>query len=190
MTVNVGRDTWEAAALRLFDDKYSLVATGPRLHSDWMLDSVAVMNRDFVDPRGWSVLDWDRDNADEIARHGSAFPFDSPSPELLNESLTQITSDTAPLLLLAMTDDWCNLRNAPGFPEKAESLIADAHALLARYGQQFECYTNANDVETTPAADLSCKVSCWSALTQYTADYGLVVVSDTEVGIFWSFNPI
>ncbi|MEU9009853.1 hypothetical protein AB0D12_08715 [Streptomyces sp. NPDC048479] len=44
MTVNVGRDAWEAAALRLFDDKYSLVATGPRLHSDWMLDSAAVMN--------------------------------------------------------------------------------------------------------------------------------------------------
>ncbi|MCX4818786.1 hypothetical protein OG883_02490 [Streptomyces sp. NBC_01142] len=190
MTGNTARAAWESAALRLFEDTYSLVATGPRVHPDWLLDAVAVMNRDFIDPRGWSVLDRDRDNADEIARHGPAFPFDAPSTELLNESLTQITCDTAPVLLAAMTDDWCDLRSAPGFPDRAESLIADAHTLLARYGQQFECYTNADDVETTPAPDLGCKVSCWSALTRYTADYGLVVVSDAEVGIFWSFNPI
>jgi hypothetical protein len=28
------------------------------------------------------------------------------------------------------------------------------------------------------------------SLTQYDGDFGFVVVSPEEVGVFWSFNPI
>ncbi|MFF3685619.1 hypothetical protein [Streptomyces sp. NPDC002187] len=184
------RAVWEAATLRLFDDKYSLVATGPRTHEDWRVDAVAVMKRDFADPRGWSVLDWDRDNAEEMAAHGRAYPFDHPTVELLNQSLHQFDPGTAHPLLVALTDDWCRLRNAPGFPEEQERLFEDARTLLTRYQEPFECYTNLDHVEGNTATDASGLSSSWSSLTQYTGDYGLIVVSDTEIGLFWSFNPI
>ncbi|MFF3452979.1 hypothetical protein ACFYXH_01395 [Streptomyces sp. NPDC002730] len=151
---------------------------------------MAVLNRDFADPRGWSVLDWDRESADEMAEHGPAFPFIHPTTELLAEHLYEISADTALLLLVALTDDWCNVRNAPGYPEKSECLLADARSLLARYGAQFACYTNVTDARTTKSPDLSHKAPGWISLTQYTADYSLVVVSESEIGVFWSFNPI
>ncbi|MEU0392812.1 hypothetical protein ABZ208_08590 [Streptomyces sp. NPDC006208] len=184
------RAAWEAAALRLFDDKYSLVATGPRAHADWRLDALAVMNRDVTDPRGWAVLDRDRDNAEERARHGRAFPFDHPTVESLNSSLHQFEPGTAAPLLVALTDDWCQLRNAPGFPEEQERLFEDARTLLVRYQEPFECYTNLDRVERNTATDAAGRSFSWSSLTQYTADYGLIVVSDTELGLFWSFDPV
>ena len=98
--------------------------------------------------------------------------------------------ETAGHLLIGMTDDWCELFSIPDFEENKERLLADARTLLARFGQHFDCYTNVTDAETTETPDLFRKSPGWFSLTEYTADYGLVVVSDEEIGVFWSFNPI
>ncbi|MFI8876907.1 hypothetical protein [Streptomyces sp. NPDC055243] len=41
---------WNAAALRLFDDVYTFIATGPRRHQDWAHDVLAVLHRKVRDP--------------------------------------------------------------------------------------------------------------------------------------------
>jgi hypothetical protein len=188
--ISVGQASWEEAALRLFEDEYVLVATGRRRHQDWRSDVMAVMNRETDDPRGWLVLDWDREEREGVTGRSRSFPFLEPSIDLLNERLYEVTPETAAYLLIGMTDDWCELSNVPDFEENKESLLADAETLLARFGQHFDCYTNVTDAETTQTPDLLRKAPGWFSLTEYTADYGLVVVSVDEIGVFWSFNPI
>lgn len=56
------RCPWNAAALRLLDDTYTFVATGPRRSENRAHDGRAVMHRSVPDPRGWIRLDRDRDN--------------------------------------------------------------------------------------------------------------------------------
>ncbi|MEV6397867.1 hypothetical protein AB0M39_24360 [Streptomyces sp. NPDC051907] len=187
---SVDEDAWAAAALRLFDDEYVLVATGPRTRTDWRIDALAVMNRRAEDPRGWLSLDWDREGREENPSRRPSFPFLEPSVELLRQRLYPVTPETASALLVAMTDDWCELANVPDFAENKESLLADAGTLLARFGPRYDCYTNVTDAKSTQSPDLLRKSPGWISLTEYTADYGLVVVADEEIGLFWSFNPI
>ncbi|MFK4690365.1 hypothetical protein [Streptomyces pristinaespiralis] len=187
---SVGRDAWAAAALHLFEDEYVLVSTGPRRHPDWRTDALAVMNREAEDPRDWLVLDWDKAERAEAPGRGHWFPFLEPNIGLLQERLYRVAPETAGHLLIGMTDDWCELFSIHDFEENKERLLADARTLLARFGQHFDCYTNVTDAETTESPDLFRKSPGWFSRTEYTADYGLVVVSSEEIGVFWSLNPI
>ncbi|MFZ3495930.1 hypothetical protein ACODT5_22390 [Streptomyces sp. 5.8] len=70
------RSPWNAAALRLLEDRYVFLATGPRRHEDWAEDMLALMHREVPDPRGWLRIDADRT---KDARHAvPAYPFAPP----------------------------------------------------------------------------------------------------------------
>lgn len=177
---------WEEAALRLLEDVYTFVATGPRAHPNWQSDVLAVLNREVDDPRGWSRLDWDKDNHEERTAHGSSFPFLPLSREELTERLFPITVETAARLLVTMTYDW----GPVGPEEDAMDALADARTLLDRYGDEVSCYSNITKARVSPSPDLTAGVTGWRPLTDYDGDYGLIVISPEEVGVFWSFNPI
>ncbi|MFE0383295.1 hypothetical protein ACFW1F_04285 [Streptomyces bungoensis] len=180
------RAMWEAAVSRLLGDVYAFAATGPRTRPDWQSDALAVLHRAADDPRGWTTLDTDRANVEEQAVHGVSFPFLPLSRDALAERLFPVTADTAARLLVTMTYEW----GPVGREEDAQDAFGDAWTLLGRYGDDLECYSNITAARTSPCPDLTAGVTGWMPLTHYDGDFGCVIVSAEEVGVFWSFNPI
>ncbi|GGR42088.1 hypothetical protein [Streptomyces roseolus] len=185
--MSVDQASWEAAVRHLFEDAYPYDATGPRRHEDWVLDVIALMARSVPDPRGWDGLD---DAAESPAREGfPTYPFAVHPPEYIAARLKEIDLDSAENLLLALTDDRCTLSNLRRFTESEEELRTMARTILARYGVAATFHTNVTRPGRVPGTlDFSTPDWGYSPLSVYTEDYGLIVVSDTEVGMFWNFS--
>ncbi|WP_405439213.1 hypothetical protein OG373_17935 [Streptomyces avidinii] len=194
--LKVSKVSWEAAVRHLYEDAFTFSATGPRGHEDWSADVLAVMERAVPDPRGWAGLD---DTANERSQEHPAFPFCRPSfradpsrpltPADVRERLYEIDRASAENLLLALTDDGCTLRNLERFTESFEELQGRARTILARYGDAFTCHTNVSSIGHVGTLDFG-KPMGWLPMTFYGEDCGLVVVSETEVGLFWAFGDI
>ncbi|MFJ4862386.1 hypothetical protein [Streptomyces sp. NPDC088748] len=153
------------------------------------------MERAVPDPRGWSGLD---DIASLRTAKFPAFPFRPPfnadpqrrlTPADVGERLYEIDRASAENLLLALTDDGCNLGNLTRFTESLDELRGRARTILARYGDAFTCHTNVSHTGRTGSLDFTPGTSHgWTPMTFYGEDSGLVVVSDAEVGLFWTFG--
>ncbi|MEU9566394.1 hypothetical protein AB0D16_30975 [Streptomyces sp. NPDC048161] len=64
-----------------------------------------------------------------------------------------------------------------------------AHTILARYGDSASFHTNINKPGyVSGTLDFTSSGWAYSPLSVYSEDYGLIVVSDTEVGMFWNFS--
>lgn len=60
--------------------------------------------------------------------------------------------------------------------------------LLARYRDTASFHTNVDQPgHVSGALDFTSSSWAYSPLSVYSEDYGLIVVSDTEVGMFWTF---
>ncbi|MEU6015815.1 hypothetical protein ABZ826_17670 [Streptomyces sp. NPDC047515] len=184
--MSVDQRPWEAAVRHLYEDAYVYIATGPRRHENWTLDVLAVMARAVPDPRGWTGLD---DAAQDPEREGfPVYPFAVHPPEYLSERLKEIDRASTGNLLLALTDDGCTLSNLARFTESQEELRAMARTILARYGDEATYHTNVSKRGSAPRTlDFTLESLGYSPLSVYTEDCGLVIVSDTEVGMFWNF---
>jgi hypothetical protein len=186
--MSVDQTSWEAPECHLFEDAYPYDATGPRRHEDWVLDVLALMARAVPDPRGWTGLD---DPAQAPEREGSpTYPFAVHPPEYIAQRLYEIDRASAENLLLALTDDCCTLSNLKRFTESEEELRAMARTILARYGDQATYHTNVSRPGPVPGT-LDFTTSHWgyNPLSDvYSEDCGLIVVSETEVGMFWNFS--
>ncbi|MGW3328353.1 hypothetical protein [Streptomyces virginiae] len=188
--------SWESAVQHLYADGYAFIATGPRAHEDWRADVLAVMARAAPDPRGWAGLD---DTANERSQEHPDVPFCRPSFRAdpsrpltsadVGERLWEIDRASAENLLLALTDGGCTLRNLERFTESFDELQVMARTILARYGDAFTCHTNVRSVGHVGTLDFGRPVG-WSPMTYYGEDCGLVIVSETEVGLFWAFDDI
>ncbi|MEU5373657.1 hypothetical protein ABZ362_32635 [Streptomyces sp. NPDC005951] len=63
-----------------------------------------------------------------------------------------------------------------------------ARRLLERYGDSALYVTNVNKPgHVRGTLDFTSSGWAYSPLSVYSEDYGLIVVSDTEVGMFWNF---
>ncbi|WP_282693929.1 hypothetical protein [Streptomyces sp. CC208A] len=190
-------DPWDAAALRLLDDTYTFVATGPRRHEDWAHDVRAVMHRSVDDPRGRLRLDRDRDNDVRHAR--PAYPFAPPPAPELRSRLYPLEAAAAAAAVAVMAEEWqaepAPVRSRPDH----EAVLADARTLLHRYGPTAGYWTNALTAAHDPAPDfvgagLARTPSHPFATTEYLKgldifeDLGVIAVNDDEVGVFWSFG--
>lgn len=188
--MSVDQIAWEAAVRHLFEDAFPYDATGPRRHEDWVLDVLALMARAVPDPRGWTGLD---DTAQTPERETyPTYPFAVHPPEYIALRLHDIDRASAENLLLALTDDCCTLSNLKRFTQSEEELRAMARTILARYGDEATYHTNVSRPGPVPGT-LDFTTSHWGysplALTKdYSEDCGLIVVSDTEVGMFWNFS--
>ncbi|MFF7443485.1 hypothetical protein [Streptomyces sp. NPDC008122] len=182
----VDQTSWEAAVRHLYEDAYPYDATGPRHHENWVLDVLALMARAVPDPRGWAGLD---EAAQAPEREGSpAYPFAVHPPEYVAQRLKEIGRDSAENLLLALTDDRCTLSNLRRFTESEEELRKMARTILARYGDEATYHTNVSKGDAPGALDFTVESFGYSPLSVHSEDCGLVVVSDTEVGVFWNFS--
>ncbi|MBD0709082.1 MULTISPECIES: hypothetical protein [unclassified Streptomyces] len=184
--MSVDQTSWEAAVRHLYEDAYPYDATGPRRHENWVLDVLALMARAVPDPRGWAGLD-------EAARAPEreefpAYPFAVHPPEYVARRLKEIDRKSAENLLLALTDDRCTLSSLRRFTESEEELRNMARTILARYGDDATFHTNVGRGDTPGALDFTAEGFAYSPLSVHSEDCGLVVVSDTEVGVFWNFS--
>ncbi|MFD9289170.1 hypothetical protein ACFWBV_12850 [Streptomyces sp. NPDC060030] len=183
--MSVTQKSWEDAVRQLFEDAYPYDATGPRRHEDWVLDVLDLMAR-VPDPRGWAGLD---DAAGNPEREASpTYPFVAHPPEYVAPRLQEIDRDSAEKLLLALTDDGCTHSSLARFAESQEELLTTARTILARYGDDAGYRTNVNRPgHVYGSLDFTTPNWAYSPLSVYTEDYGLIVVTDTEVGMFWNF---
>lgn len=185
----VDRTSWEAAVRHLYRDAYAYIATGPRRHADWTLDVLALMARTVPDPRGWARVD-DAEKAPKRV-DDPTWPFAVHPPEHVAPRLKEIDRDSAENLLLALTEGGCTLSNLRYFDESPDELRAMACTVLARYGDEAVCRTNVSKTGSAPGAlDFTSESLGYSPMSVFTEDCGLVVVSDTEVGLFWNFNDL
>ncbi|MEU4922354.1 hypothetical protein AB0G29_23755 [Streptomyces parvus] len=180
--MSVDQTPWEAAVRHLYEGAYPYDATGPRRHENWVLDVLALMAR-VPDPRGWTGLDDAAENPEREAC--PTYPFAAHPPEYIARRLQEIDRASAENLLLALTDDGCTLSNLSRFSESEAELRAMAHTLLERYGDSALYVTKPGHVSGT--LDFTSSGWAYSPLSVYSEDYGLIVVSDTEVGMFWNF---
>lgn len=183
--MNVDRSHWEAAALELFEDVYVLVATGPRRHPDWRDDLIAVMRREVVDPRDWLRLEWET-----ARRKKPPYPFTEVAISTMDEGLLRIDRPAATQLLVAMMADACDVTSIPDFPSRRDALLGQAKVLLSRYGPDSVLWSNISRLERNDNPDVFAGVAGAYPFTDYTMDFGLVAVSDEEIGVFWNFWPI
>ncbi|MFH9727774.1 hypothetical protein ACH4M4_33120 [Streptomyces sp. NPDC017254] len=189
------RSPWNEAALRLLDDTYTFVATGPRRHENWAHDVHAVLHRSVSDPRGWLRLDGDRANA---ARHiVPAYPFDPPDASELPGRLHPLDAGAAVAALAVMAEEWQSEHAPVRSRRDRDVLLADARTLLGRYGPTARYWTNATAAVADPrpdflAAGLQGTESYGFLTSEYLNgldlidDLGVIAVADDEVGVFWS----
>ncbi|WP_369776740.1 hypothetical protein [Streptomyces sp. R33] len=190
------RSPWNAAALRLLEDPYVFLATGPRRHDDWAEDVLALMHREVPDPRGWLRIDSDRTNN---ARHAvPAYPFEPPPAAGFQDRLHELEPAGAVTALAVMAEEWEDDRPVRSRPER-DALLADARFLLDRYGPAPQFWTNARDAASDPAPDfVQAGLKGTRVHGFITGEYingidlfeelGLIAVSGDEVGVFWSFG--
>ncbi|MFE5834814.1 hypothetical protein ACFQ67_32745 [Streptomyces sp. NPDC056488] len=181
----VDQASWDASVRHLYRDATVYIATGPRRHEDWVLDVLAVTAR-VPDPRGWAVVD---DTARHPDREGfPTYPFAVHPPEYVARRLQEIDRDSAEDLLLALTETGCTLDNLRYFDETPDELRAMARTVLARYGDEATFHTNVSKQGSAPGnLDFTREGLGYKPLGIFMEDCGLVVVTDTEVGLFWSF---
>ncbi|MGW2260437.1 hypothetical protein ACWCXE_21865 [Streptomyces sp. NPDC001780] len=183
---SVDQSSWDSAVRHLYADAYAYIATGPRRHEDWTLDVLTVMART-PDPRGWAVVD---DAAEDPEREGfPTYPFAVHPAEYVAQRLKEIDRDSAENLLLAITEGGCTLSNLQYFAESPDELRAMARTILARYGDEATYHTNVSKRGSAPGTiDFTLEAFGYNPLGVYMEDCGLVVVSTTEVGLFWNFT--
>ncbi|MGW7085138.1 hypothetical protein ACWGH2_16830 [Streptomyces sp. NPDC054871] len=182
--------SWDAAVRHLYRDATAYIATGARRHNDWTLDVLALMDRAVPDPRGWARID--DTEKDPERETNPTWPFAGHPPEYVAPRLKEIDLDSAENLLLALTEGGCTLSNLQYFDESADELRAMARTVLARYGDEATYCTNVSKTGSAPGTlDFTLEVGiAYSPMSVFTEDCGLVVVSDTEVGLFWNFNDL
>ncbi|MFI9065716.1 hypothetical protein ACIGQE_28320 [Streptomyces sp. NPDC053429] len=190
------RSPWNAAALRLLEDPYIFLATGPRRHEDWAEDVLALMHREVPDPRGWLRIDGDRTNNARCAV--PAYPFEPPPAAGFRDRLHELEPAAAVTALAVMAEEWGDNRPVRNRPER-DTLLADARFLLDRYGPNARFWTNARDAASDPARDFvraglkGTKVhrfitGAYVNGLDHLEELGLIAVSGHEVGVFWSFG--
>ncbi|MGW6690009.1 hypothetical protein [Streptomyces sp. NPDC054961] len=142
------RCPWNAAALRLLNDVYAFVGTGPRPHEDWVLDVLAVLHRSVRDPRGWLRLDRDRTGAARSAV--PAYPFAPPAASAFRERVHPLEAEAAVGAVAVMAEEWQSepapVRSRPD----RDAVLADARTLLDRYGPTARYWTNATAAASDP----------------------------------------
>ncbi|MGV9253835.1 hypothetical protein [Streptomyces sp. NPDC003697] len=187
--MSTDQTSWDAAVRHLYRDAAAYIATGPRRHEDWTVDALALMERAVPDPRGWARID-DAEEAPERVGNPT-WPFAAHPPEYVGPRLREIDRDSAENLLLALTEGGCTLANLQYFDESPNELRAMARTVLERYGDEAVYRTNVSKTGSAPGTlDFTLESLGYNPMSVFTEDCGLVVVSDTEVGLFWNFNDL
>lgn len=188
-----------AEALSMYERRYSYVLVGPREHQDWVGDAEAVMRREVTDPRSWRWLD--ADEGEEERLEDTFFPFVLPPSDPEGEvawrrGLRPVPRTSVERLLVVLSTTWLDVpkeRAHNDFETRRPELERKARVVLSRFPEGTSFYTNAGypGVSTDSAVnapDFYEAITGCTPVSQHDWDLGLVAVTDTEIGLFWSFD--
>lgn len=119
--------------------------------------------------------------------HFTAEPFNVFSSEELYASLSEVPPRVACDMLVLIALGSAGGRRRLQSYTQLPNILAGADALLASFGSSVSFWTNADDAEAVNET-LDFKISELASFTPYPIDFGLVAVSDTDVGVFWTFD--
>ncbi|MET8409335.1 hypothetical protein ABZV34_14790 [Streptomyces sp. NPDC005195] len=190
--------TW-AEALSMYERRYSYVLVGPRAHQDWVRDAAAVMRREVADPRSWRWLD--ADEGEEERLEDTFFPFVPPPADpqgvaAWRRGLWTVPRMSVERLLVVLSTTWLSVpkeRARNGFEARRAELERKARVILSRFPEGTSFYTNAGHPSASPGGDVNAPdfyeaITGCTPVSQYDWDLGLIAVTDTEIGLFWSFD--
>lgn len=178
--------SWESALLELFGGALAFAAAGPRNHDDWRRDVQAVMTLNVPDPRRWGSLNVTPSGPG--SEKSPETPFADLRLEEFDSLLYRVGYKSASQLLVALQGEYYQSSNIPDFENRKERLFECADIVLSRFSTEAVYYTNLAAARVDPDMDLLNPDAEWNCLSRFTTDCGLVVVSDSEVGVFWAFD--
>ncbi|QID37498.1 hypothetical protein [Streptomyces albus] len=177
------RDDWAGALASLYGRSRVLVSAGPRTSEDWAHDVNAVLNRSVGDPRGWPTVD--RIGSESTPRgRGDRSPFHPCEDDVLRGCLEPTDRATGRLILLSLAAQFGNVGDIAKGSAHRQVLHGATGTLLARFGDDATYWTCVEDFEGDCTPD-DFYVNEWYGLTDLARDFGLVVASEDEVGVFW-----
>ncbi|TWV45032.1 hypothetical protein FRZ03_16600 [Streptomyces misionensis] len=178
--------SWQADLLELFGGTFAFAAAGPRTHEDWRRDVQAVMTLHAKDPRNWGTLVFTPPTSGPTRTEEK--PFADLRLDEFDRLLYPVGRESATQLLVALQGEFYQSANIQDFAQRKDRLFACAEEILFRFDHDAKYYTNAAEARDDPNADLMNPDTEWNCLSEFTTDCGLVVVSGSEVGVFWAFS--
>lgn len=178
--------SWASALLELLGGTFAFAAAGPRNHEDWRRDVQAVMTLKVTDPRKWESLNCPPPAAG-IERTEDK-PFADLRLDEFDSLLYRLGKRSATQLLVALQGQFYQAAHIPDFETRKDRLFRCAEEVLSRFGEKAAYYTNAAEARNNPDIDLLNPDTEWNRLSDFTTDCGLIVISESEVGVFWAFD--
>ncbi|MEV5899098.1 hypothetical protein [Streptomyces sp. NPDC052127] len=175
-------------AIDMYERRATIAKVTGREHENWVLDLSTLMHGDTRDARGWRTVDiWEG----ELERLDEpSYPFVVPPQVIATGAwkpyLQEIPRSQALRFLVALSTPWIDVTKKPDFEECREDLEAKARVILSRFPEGSHFYANTG--RDSDVRDYYQRVSGWNSFSVRTFDFGLVLVSETEVGMVWSFR--
>lgn len=188
-----------AEALSMYERRYSYVLVGPRAHQDWVRDVAAVMRREVTDPRSWRWLDVDEGEEERLEEPFFPFVLPPSAPQgaaAWRRGLRTVPQTSVERLLVMLSTTWLDVpreRARNDFETRRPELERKARVILSRFPEETSFHTNTgyptgSTDSRTDAPDFYEATTGCTPLSQYDWDLGLIAVSGTELGLFWSFD--
>ncbi|WP_282798171.1 hypothetical protein [Streptomyces sp. CC224B] len=182
-----------AEAIGAYESGRRIIKVTRREHEDWALDVHTLMRGDTPDARGWAVLD-SYDAEDEFDRLDDPFypftllPDDTEKAAELRLRLREIPRSSAKRFLVVLTTLGLNFARDPDFEERRPGLEEQVDVILSRFPEGSRFYVNTGPEDA--AMDYYQQVPGCCPLTDYDWELGMILVSETEVGMVWAFLPL
>ncbi|MGW1166375.1 hypothetical protein [Streptomyces sp. NPDC002550] len=178
-----------AEAIGMYARRYTIAKVTRREHEDWALDVHTLMRGDSPDARGWRVNDY---HAGEFERIDDPFypfvdiPDDPAKADVLKSRVHEIPRSSAKKFLVALSTLWLNVEKHPDFEERRPGLEQKADVILSRFPEGSHFYANTG--RDSADIDYYKRISGCTPISRHVWDLGLFLVSETEVGMVWSFH--
>lgn len=176
-------------AIDMYARRATIAKVTSRKHENWLLDLATLMRGDTRDARGWRTVDrWEGEleRLDEPSYPFVLTPEAAETADAWKPYLDEIPRSQAVRFLVALSTPWIDVTMEPDFEERREDLEANARVILSRFPDGSHFYANTGRGSDT--LDYYQRVSGWNPFSVRTFDFGLVLVSQTEVGMVWSFR--
>ncbi|MFE9837067.1 hypothetical protein ACFYP4_18365 [Streptomyces sp. NPDC005551] len=178
-----------ADALGMYARRYSIAKVTSREHHDWALDVNTLMHGDTPDNRGWSTEDClvgELERLDDPYYPFALRPDDPATTGAWRSHLAEIPRASAMRFLVALSTLWLNVENEEDFEERRAGLEDKADVILSRFPDGSHFFANTG--RHSENLDYYKRISGCDPISFHVWDLGLILVSETEVGMVWSFH--
>ncbi|MFJ3225803.1 hypothetical protein ACIPJS_20930 [Streptomyces sp. NPDC086783] len=178
-----------ADALGMYARRYSIAKVTSREHHDWALDVNTLMHGDTPDNRGWRTKDslvGEFERLDDPYYPFALRPDDPATTGAWKSHLDEIPRSSAKRFLVALSTLWLNVEKEEDFEERRAGLEDKADVILSRFPDGSSFFANTG--RHSKNLDYYKRISGCDTISVHIWDLGLILVSEAEVGMVWSFH--